>query len=336
MRFLAGEQLHDAVRTALQGTDVRCAVAFWGNGAEADDFIANAGTAEIVCNLSMGGTNPRVIRALLGRGAKVRQHDQLHAKVYLGPTTAVVTSANASANGLALEGLEQAHWSEAGIEISRSEAADVIAWLDKIWSQSRKITDQDLRRAEALWKRRRSVKPTLSFGEYDVEAEAKDGTLPITCWWVWNGGYEADIQLAEEAVGFYRDNMFAVEIEDEADLGVIQPGNWLFYWKRTASGKPGRDKLTFGRVGRYVPGVMRSKDGERPNIGAMLAVDDPGPEPFDPTEPRFDQAFREVLIRPRFDAFRTDNGPPWFHDIDRELTNFWRQVKQRYLELAST
>lgn len=334
MRFLTGEQLHDAVRAALQGSDVRCAVAFWGNGAEADDLIVDATTAKIVCNLSTGGTNPRAIRALMQRGAEVQQLDHLHAKVYLGPSTAVVTSANASANGLALQGPEQAHWSEAGIEISRGDAADVITWFDTVWSQARKITDQDLRRAEALWKRRRRLKPTLSFADYDVEAEAAEGTLPFTCWWGSEVVWEADPERTQETLGHYRDGMFALEMEDEQDAAVITPGTWLLWWRRGATGAPRKDKLTLSRAGRYVPGVMRHRDGEHDNVGAILAVDDPGPDPFDPSEERFFNAFKEVICRPQFEAYRAAEGPPWFTILKPELVGFWLQVKQRYLELA--
>jgi hypothetical protein len=283
----------------------------------------------------MGGTNPQVIRALIQRGANVRQLDHLHAKVYIGATTAVVTSANASANGLALQGLEQAHWSEAGVEIGIGDAADAVAWFKKVWFEGQPIKEEDLRRADALWKRRRRLKPTLSFADYDIEVEAAEGTLPFTCWWGSKVVWKADPERAQETLGHYHEGMFAFEMEDEQDAEVITPGTWLLWWRRGASGAPLKDKLTLSKAGRYVPGVMRHLHGEQENVGAILAVDDPGPVPFDTSEERFFKAFKEVICRPQFAAYRAAEGPPWFTILEPELANFWRQVQQRYLELPA-
>ncbi len=336
MRFLAGEQLHEAVRRVLQGSDARCAVAFWGNGAESTGLFVDANTAKIVCNLSMGGTNPGVIRTLKKRGADVRQLDVLHAKVYIGRSAAVVASANASSNGLALEGLEQTHWSEAGVEIELNNAADVISWFDHTWSQSREITEQDLRRAEILWRARRRLKPTVSFANYDVDAEARDGTLPVPCWWSGTGIWKADPERTKEVMGYYEEGMFTLEFEDEQDTAVVSPGTWLLWWHRGATGIPRKDKLTFAQVGKYVPGVMRHLEGELENIGALLSAAEPGQEPFDASDDRFVKAFKEVICRPQFEAYRSDEGPPWFITLALELTNFWQQLKQRYLELPDS
>jgi hypothetical protein len=50
----------------------------------------------IICNLDMGGTNPQVIEILINGGAVIRQHERLHAKIYIGKYEAILTSANAS------------------------------------------------------------------------------------------------------------------------------------------------------------------------------------------------------------------------------------------------
>ncbi|XYD11448.1 phospholipase D family protein [Methylobacterium sp. NMS12] len=222
MRFLAGTDLHAVVGKVIAGTNVRCAVAFWGAGAE--DLIADPTTAHIVCNLSLGGTNPGVIRTLMDRGAAVRQISSLHAKVYISAETAVVTSANASANGLALEGPEQAHWSEAGVELVGGKAASASDWFEGIWGQAQEIGLRDLARAEELWKARRRQRPGVSFADYDVEAAIRERTLPVTCWWVWGQEWEVDEVAVERAgIGFTAE-MLAVEIEDEADRVVLPRG----------------------------------------------------------------------------------------------------------------
>ncbi len=80
-----------------------CAVAFWCKGAEA--LIPKNVKPRIICDLTSGGTNPQVVRDFLERCKdKVKHLDSLHAKVYVGKNAAIVTSANASINGLGFEG----------------------------------------------------------------------------------------------------------------------------------------------------------------------------------------------------------------------------------------
>ncbi len=101
--FLTGRALAEAVHHVVGGRDRRCAVAFWGMGADGLLGVADegCGPVRIVCDLSMGGSNPDALRAL---GAPdepaIRHRDGLHAKVYMSDRGAVVGSANASDNGL--------------------------------------------------------------------------------------------------------------------------------------------------------------------------------------------------------------------------------------------
>jgi hypothetical protein len=80
---------------------------------------------------------------------------------------------------------------------------------------------------------------------------------------------------------------------------------------------------------------MRHVDGDRPNVGALLQADVPDPPPFDPSGPRFGQAFRDVISRDQFAVLRSAEGPPWYTILQDHLPDFWRQVKQRYLELPA-
>ncbi|XYD11447.1 hypothetical protein R1A27_14185 [Methylobacterium sp. NMS12] len=82
--------------------------------------------------------------------------------------------------------------------------------------------------------------------------------------------------------------------------------------------------------------MMRHTDGDRPNVGALLKAEAPNPQPFDPSGTRFGRAFREVIVRPQFDALRSDAGAPWFTILEPHLPDFWRQVRMRYLELPSS
>src|ERR1700722_20527201 len=136
MRLLSGTNLRESITRVSRGQNVCCAVAFWGRGAS--DLVGPllARNVRLICNLKMGGTNPEPIVELINSGAVVQQVDRLHAKVYIGDDLAVVTSANASINGLGLEGDDLVGWIETGVEVP---AQDAPPWFEEIWKQSRRI-----------------------------------------------------------------------------------------------------------------------------------------------------------------------------------------------------
>jgi HKD family nuclease len=87
-------------------------VAFWGQGAlKALGLDQAQRKVRILLDLSAGATNPQVVRELLAlHPEKVRNIPRLHAKTYIGENEITVGSANASANGLGIEGLAANKW----------------------------------------------------------------------------------------------------------------------------------------------------------------------------------------------------------------------------------
>ena len=124
-------------------------VAFWGQGSE--DLFVPGKAYKLVCNLSMGGTNPAVIQQLMagnGYQIEVRHLPDLHAKVCLGKHGAVVSSANNSSQGLGLQ-LSSVHWVEAGVYLPSGKQAceDIDQWAWDVWLKSKPVTQADLRDA---------------------------------------------------------------------------------------------------------------------------------------------------------------------------------------------
>lgn len=157
MVLLSGAELRQAIERVTCDARVSCAVAFWGEGG--DRLLLNPERRElrVICNLKMGGTNPTVVERLIRSGVDVRQCNILHAKVYIGEREAVITSANASMNGLGLEGIDQAGWIEAGMVMPANAA---IPWFENLWSASRPITSADLAAALILFRLRRADAPS--------------------------------------------------------------------------------------------------------------------------------------------------------------------------------
>ena len=139
-------------------THVRIAVAFWGKGAAEQLVLGkNRQDTKIVCNLRMGGTNPREIETFRRKsGVEVRHSDTLHAKIYLLDKGGVVGSSNVSANGLSFQGQECGGWTEANVVFSdRSLYEATEAKFNEIWQLAKPVEDQDLKDAYEAWSRRR-------------------------------------------------------------------------------------------------------------------------------------------------------------------------------------
>lgn len=161
--FVASKDYESALRSVLAEPGEFCvAVAFWGRGA--DEFLLSEHPRQmkLICNLQSGATNPDTIVALLkNKGVTVKQHDRLHAKVIIGPSSALVGSANLSSNGLNLEGEEITGWEEAGILTQDiTQMAAVKNWFAAIWDASRSISKKDLEYARTRWGQRRATRIT--------------------------------------------------------------------------------------------------------------------------------------------------------------------------------
>jgi hypothetical protein len=126
-------------------------VAFWGEGAADELGIRDDAVVEvkIVCNLLSGGTNPHEIRTLLSRGAKVRQLNDLHAKLGVIDDIAFLGSSNMSTNGLGAEGAN-AGWREANV-IYKSDRQEIAAMFEDFWDKSAEINEADLDAAAVAW-----------------------------------------------------------------------------------------------------------------------------------------------------------------------------------------
>lgn len=154
---MSGIELSSKVRHVLSGRQIRCAVAFWGDGAA--DLLKGCSSegaldVKIVCDISMGSTSPRELE-LLGapNNDKLRFHDGLHAKVYISSKGAVVGSANASSNGIGLRHRDHARFTEAGTYYGPEEEPwdKAAQWFKKLYNGASQIDKHALSRAWDRW-----------------------------------------------------------------------------------------------------------------------------------------------------------------------------------------
>lgn len=344
MSFLTGQEINTAISELTAGDRLHCAVAFWGKGSEKLIALERRRNFKIICNLKMGGTNPNVIKKM--PRDKVRQIDTLHAKVYIGDSFAIVTSANASANGLGLEGAEQASWIEAAVRVDH--IAPICTWFDSLWGEARNITDSDIENALVAWEQRHRAKPRSkrstkavapSFAGFDTRGE----DLPLIAW-VPNSAWEPNEDVLKMKLGYYNKNVRrrideGIDIGGDADRKILKPGKWVLVWQRTATGAPRRgSKLSWVNLGQIIDDAFRYDGKGRWQAVALSAEVMPPSEPFNICEDIFAKSFREVLSGRKYEPLWTnDYEGDWFTPQRLKLIRtFWRDLKAKYLGSAES
>lgn len=153
--FLVGEDLSNAIRRVVMGSDVRCAVAYWGDHHFVDDKMP-VREWRIICDIHAGMTSGRVLEKLgAPDNEKLRQIANLHSKVYTSSLGAIVGSANASSGGLYYDE-SPARLIEAGTFIPPASDAfcQVARWFEWLFSESNIVRKAALEYAESLYRER--------------------------------------------------------------------------------------------------------------------------------------------------------------------------------------
>jgi hypothetical protein len=165
--FLDDRELGQAISKLLKETGLRCAVAFWGDGAVTNLFQNGkppTGT-RIICDWTMGGTNPNeLVKMGAPNNKKIKHLPGLHAKLYLSDRTAIICSANASNNGIGF--LDAPNLIEIGILIGANTDTYAAAadWFDAVWKSAKLVDDSALAKAKEAWKRRKTGKISAKIG----------------------------------------------------------------------------------------------------------------------------------------------------------------------------
>ncbi len=143
-------------------SDLDIAVAFWGEGAiRAFGLDCPGRKVRFIINLDSGGTNPSEIEKLFKQYPKsIKQNGRLHAKAYIGKSVMVLGSANASANGLGLEGAEQSKWDELSLLVDdRATIKNAKTWFETQWEENQSVKMKDIEKAKKTWNERRRTRP---------------------------------------------------------------------------------------------------------------------------------------------------------------------------------
>lgn len=183
MRFLhSPEEITAAMMACIHGKrDPVVAVAFWGSGAvEALGLNRVRRAVRVLVNAETGGSNPDELDRLRRcRYVTVKSCSKLHAKVAICSNSMVVGSANASANGLGLEGSELTGWREAVVRVNDpQQIEDAKEWFESLWTNNEAVTLDDaiIKRARVLRARyRQSAIPVRQLLSATPEPDVPDG-----------------------------------------------------------------------------------------------------------------------------------------------------------------
>jgi len=322
-----------AVGEIAREEGAKLAVAFWGRGS----LGLVSESAKIICNLKMGGSNPHELQKIEGKLApgNLRQCDTLHAKVYLGRTRAVITSANASANGLGLEDGEQAGWVEAGAAVS--DVAAIHKWFDGLWedrTKSRSIEAGDWDAAKAAWKARQRRNTTLcAFSDFDV-TQARLPMLLTSAHPGWDYNEKALSESGNAENKTLRDRIYlSVEVSNQAELSAME-SRWYLYWEQTSKSPytpKKRQAFRWTFIGTEFLEYAFKWHGSEYYSDALMPTEEQPSEPFDPNTPEFTEAFCRAIMHPEFDELRSIYyDPEWYRKVEKLLPAFWAAVKKEY------
>jgi len=334
MEFLHDDALDKEVMSLLSNGRCDAAVAFWGEGAHELVKHAARGDVRIVCNLMSGGTNPREIVRLQSVAA-VRQMDDLHAKVYIGPEYTIVTSANASINGLGLQAREQSHWREAGVKIATTEP--IKEWFRNLFeSDSSEITSSDIKRAEKLWGKRVKLKPKVkSFADYvlDDNAEIIPNWYEDSDYKVNKSSFDDSIVSSYKSIEDAVDN--GIEISSAEDFSFFDNGRWALHFKIREDGSLAKKpKPSWVFTGTVVTNAYYYGKKKRELYHCALPALHQPPEPFDASDEAFLNALAKVFDR--YDDLKgeVEIGQAWYLPRKESMRNFWRDVQKEYRSMV--
>lgn len=331
--LLLENKLSTAIKHLLKTeTRLQIAVAFIGDGA--NQLIGpQAKDVQIICNLTMEGTNPNEVRKLIGKFGKdcVKQIDNLHAKLYIGTKYAIVGSANMSASGL---GTQPTALREAGyrFKLDQPSGKRGASWFNALWEEACNITDKDLKNAEDKWNHRDRTRngdwKANSGNICDYDFDRPD--FPLLDW---IGSSEWDVAdsplVKNSSLGGWdtlheaADN--GVDIECDNDIPHLIKDRWIlkFYRRRNA-------RLFWLQLsGTILANVIEYKDKGDDNLRSV-AVSKYGSVsgPFK-IDKKFADEFRKLLFGSgKYSELINDNFEGcWFDPRIELMRQFWKELQ---------
>lgn len=179
--------------------------------------ISKIDNTKIICNAKSSSCNPFTLYDLLQQNnVKIKSRNDIHAKTYLLDNTALITSANATQNGLGDGTIEVASQTT-----DESSINEIKLWFNALWqdSQSENVSDYDdetwqtLKSNWLLQNKSKKSKQSL----YDLTITGKiPNNISFTFW------YEDDSAPEQSTVAKQAESIKTIELPTNAN-------NWNFW-----------------------------------------------------------------------------------------------------------
>lgn len=191
------------------------------------------------------GTSPKAIRQIAREIGWYNVHflDQLHAKVYLGPTHAMIGSANLSSNALLPGGTQLYEMVVLTDDMALREHA-MLEWeryraLASSLYRSKQDKLDRLVRLEEAQPKIEAARLSVRTAKTPTLAKFKVGSVPIHLEW-WESVHEDGCDPDDT-------NYINTRVGQQVD--EIRIGNWVLQWECDAKGRPrGRSPLQWMRI----------------------------------------------------------------------------------------
>ena len=306
----------DEIREAIRDIQPqKIAVAYIG--IDFEDFIDTSVLQSIIISPTLG-SNPEAIGNIASQinWENVSFLDNLHSKIYIGENSAVITSANLSANALSNKRLF-----ESGVLISDKESVEIIKkQFISYWNESKKKypslkakkkklqkLHNDFKRFKKYFsKKMLDKRSTVGFDKYSID---KHGDFLIV-WW-----YPDDTPLIENEI---RKNIYLSEDQNINELicylfspkDNIKENNWILTWKITANDKVSKSaNLQWIYIDKIVPNGANHEIFSTAAFQLNYDLEEPPPFRIDK---KFKEAFSKVIENKKYENFRGFYRNEWY------------------------
>ncbi len=314
MRILIGNQIQKAI---IQCSPTKIAVAYIGR--DWCRFVKNASKLKSVIVSPTLGTNPEAVFELANKigWKKIFFLNELHAKIYLGQSTAVFGSANLTNNGLSGEKLI-----ELCMEIENST---IHKEFEKIFEDFKRKAQEQYPTESSKIERLRLLK--IMCYKAQMNHLAKDKSVPKLSDFRFNNNLDRihiawyprtkHVNLNTENINaafpetrrksledYYFDIVCCLEEDD------VRDGDWILCWKCKDNGLPTKNgHITWLRVHHVVPQGVCDEEPYTKLVG-QIKEKAPGTPPFELTKGT-KNLIRAALESGEFPELIDSDGSDW-------------------------
>jgi hypothetical protein len=282
------------------------------------------------------GTNPKAIETIVAVLGFDNVHflEELHSKIYIGQSEAVIGSCNLTDNGLSDVGLK-----EAAIHISDRESIEKLnlqfesyrdVAIKQFPTKASKLSR--LRSLFAQWRENSFKKSNFELDDVPSLNQYTSNLDRVHVVWYDAGDFKYNTSAFEDAIP----NLTVTSLNDYFSEGMqflesddVKVGDWLLCWNSDANGLPRKGgSISWMCVHNVVPYGAEDEDSSYTKFVGKVSSLSSGSQPFK-LDGEVKAAIRKALCMHEFKLLRCDNYEDWKTNLklSRKLIDFVKASK---------